>query len=174
MSRELHVKQKSGILLMDLSDHLPCMSIISNCKDIVKYTCKIKRKFTERKLCEIKSHLGSVNWKQLLNKADVDENTNLFHDTVMKTIDRFCPECMEKIPAKRVIGQPWLSKGLLKCSKKQLLLYKTALSLKSKIDQERYKQYRNVLKQAKRASHETYYVKRCYELKSNTKKLWSS
>ena len=91
----------------------------------------------------------------------------------MKTIDHFRPENMEKIPAKRVIGQPWLSKGLLKCSKKQLLLYKTALSSKSKIDQERYKHYRNVLKWAKRASHETYYVKRCYELKSNTKKLWS-
>ena len=54
-----------------------------------------------------------------------------------------------------------------------MLLYKIALSSKSKIDQERYKQYCNVLKRAKRASHETYYVKRCYELGSNTKKLWS-
>ena len=91
----------------------------------------------------------------------------------MNTIDCICPECMEKIPAKRVIGQPWLSKGLLKCSKKQLSLYKTALSSKSEIDQERYKQYHNVLKKGKRARRETYYVNRCYELRSNTKKLWS-
>ena len=47
MSRELHTKQKSGILLSDLSDHLPCLSIISNCKDIVKDTFKVKRSFTE-------------------------------------------------------------------------------------------------------------------------------
>ena len=97
----------------------------------------------------------------------------MFHDSVMNTINKICPEHMEKIPAKRVIGQPWPSKGLLKCSKKQLSLYKLALSSKLKIDQERYKQYWNVLKKAKRASHESYYVKRCYELKSNTTKLWS-
>ena len=152
MSRELHTKQKSCILLSDLSDHLPCISIISNCKDLPKDMFKTKRNFTEKKLREIKIELDLINWKVEFSKQDVNENTKMFHDIVMNTIDKICPERTEKIPAKRVIGQPWLSKGLLKCSKNQFLLYKLALSTKSKTDQERYKQYRNVLKKVKRAS----------------------
>ena len=44
------------------------------------------------------------------------------------------PEQSEVIPIKKVIGQPWMTKGLLKCAKKQLTLYKTALSSKSNED----------------------------------------
>ena len=35
---ELHAKQLSGILVSNLSDHLPCLSIISNCKGNPKKT----------------------------------------------------------------------------------------------------------------------------------------
>ena len=64
-----------------------------------------------------------------------------------------------------------MSKGLLKSAKKQLELYKTVLSTKTANDQERYKQCRNVLKQAKRASRKSFYVNPCLDLKSNTKKI---
>ena len=35
-----------------------------------------------------------------------------------------------------------------------------------------YKTYRNALTKIKRRAKEDYYNKRCYDLKSNTKKLW--
>ena len=171
--RELHAKQLSGILISDLSDHLPCLSIISNCKGIPKEIFQTKRKLNKKNIDLITMRLTEVDWNELLANKDVNDGTKLFHQKLLNILDEIAPEQSEVIPIKKVIGQPWMTKGLLKCAKKQLILYKTALSSKSHEDQERYKQYCNILKKAKWASRESFYVGQCYELKSNTKKLWT-
>ena len=109
----------------------------------------------------------------MLGQKQVEDGTKMFHQKLLQIIDELAPEKSEKVPTKRVIGQPWMTRSLLKCAKKQLSLYKTALCTKSMVDQEWYKQYHNVLKRAKRVSRESLYVNRCYELRSNTKKLWN-
>ena len=120
LSCELHAKQLSGIIISDLGDHLPCISIISNCKGTQKEITQKRRKFNNKNIEKIKNSLNKIDWKTILAKNGVNKSTLLFHDKVIETLDKFAPEQIEMIPAKRVIGQPWMTKGLLNCAKKQL------------------------------------------------------
>ena len=42
--KHLHCKQHSGIVISDLSDHLPCLSVFSNMKKGNKIHIKIKKR----------------------------------------------------------------------------------------------------------------------------------
>ena len=149
LSRELHAKQFSGIIVSDLSDHLPCLSIISNCKSTPNELFQTFQKLNTKNIDLINKKLSVINWTDMLDGKQVEVGSKLFYDKLLQIIDDIAPEKSEMVPAKRVIGQPWMTRGLLKCAKKQLCLYKTALCTKTKDDQERYKQYCDVLKRAK-------------------------
>ena len=77
------------------------------------------------------------------------------------------------ISERRKIKENWITPGILKSIAKQKLLYKN--TLKSRKDQhlhEKYKEYRNKLKQIMRKRKEDYYTQKCTEYRSNSKKLW--
>ena len=97
---ELHAKQLSGILVSDLSDHLPCLSIISNCKGNPKEILQKKHSLTENRTKSIKDSLDRINWKDILSKNGVNESTKVFHSKVLNIINEFVPERTEMIPAK--------------------------------------------------------------------------
>ena len=67
-----------------------------------------------------------------------------------------------------------MSPGLLKCVKKQKLLYKEFLHNRM-MDKchTKYKEYRNQLTKILRKTKEEYYRTKCYEFKRNTSKLWN-
>ena len=66
LSRELHAKQLSGIIVSDLSDHLPCLSIISNCKCMPKELFWTKRNLNTKNIDLINNKLQSTNWMDML------------------------------------------------------------------------------------------------------------
>ena len=63
------------------------------------------------------------------NDSDVDKNFDRFHQTISDSLDEIAPERIIKLSAKQYLHEPWMYKGLLKCSKKQQKLYKTSLPL---------------------------------------------
>ena len=66
-----------------------------------------------------------------------------------------------------------MTPGLMKCTMKQKNLYKRTLKKSSHdMDHEKYRQYRNSLKQVLRRVKEQYYREKCVEYKRNTSKLW--
>ena len=78
-----------------------------------------------------------------------------------------------KIPMHKAWHEPWITKGISNSMKHCIRLYKDSLK-KNATDKNvnRYKNYRNCLTQIKRKAKTNYYIKRCYALKSNMKKLW--
>ena len=66
----------------------------------------------------------------MFDGKQVKVRTKLFYYKLLQIIDDMAPEKSERLSAKKVIGQPWMTKGLLKCAKKQLGLYKTAIMYK--------------------------------------------
>ena len=76
------------------------------------------------------------------------------------------------IPAKQFICEPWLTKGLLKCSKKQLTLYEKAVKSGNNDDFQNYKKYRTTLQRVKRNTKKLYYTSQCTKFKSDSKQLW--
>ena len=61
------------------------------------------------------------------------------------SIDNHIPIREVTIPVKRLICEPWLTKGLIKCGKKQLKLYKRSIKSGNKDDIDKYKKYRSNL-----------------------------
>ena len=68
MSLDLYDRQKSCVVINNISDHLPCFSIVSDCMPSMDKTPKIlKRSINERNLNCIKSNLGNTNWDTIVD-----------------------------------------------------------------------------------------------------------
>ena len=107
-----------------------------------------------------------------MGNGNVNDCAQRLHDELLKVIDKISPERIVSSTNQRTYCEPWMSKGLRKSSKKQLQLYKKYLSEKSTILHEKYKQYRDCFKKIKRNAKQEYYLSKCREFKTNTKKLW--
>ena len=125
-------------------------------------------------LSSLKKDLSLVDWETLFtdNTNDVNSQFDIFHDLLLNKLDDHCPLKSFDLSSKKIIREPWLTKGLLKSQTKQRLLYKNFLLEKSEINELKYKTYRNTLQKIKRKEKQTYYNKHCLQFKSNSKKLW--
>ena len=132
----------------------------------------IGRNLKDSKIKEINSKLDNIKWEELLGKLNASEKFEVFHDKLMDTIDEISPERKITIPYHKIIKEPWMTPGLKKCAKKQQSLYKAFLSSKTVESENKYKNYQKILQKTKRASKKTHYLSKCYDFKSNTKKLW--
>ena len=120
----------------------------------------------------LKNSLSSIDWSIVSTGDDVNQCYNLFINTLIENIDQPIPLKEVVIPAKQFICEPWLTKGLLKCSKKQLQLYEKSLKSGNNDDILTYKKYRTTLQRVKRNSKKLYYISQCTKFKSDSKRLW--
>ena len=173
IGRNIFTSQKSGIILNDLSDHFPCiMTLTDMLKNKNDYTEFVSRKIDSKHINQIVDTLN-IDWTTHLGNFDTEKSFKLFHDKVNQTLESFTEEKLIKISNKRIIKEPWLTKGIIKASNKQLQLYKNWLQDKDNdVLYERYKQYRNGLKQIKRKAKTEFYTKQCERYKQNSKQLW--
>ena len=107
-----------------------------------------------------------------LNKCDINTAFETLHSSITDCIDEVSPEKEIPVSTNHTHCEPWMSKGLRNCSKKQLALHKHLLVMKSITDCEKYKEYRIAFKKIKCRAKKDYYYNQCIEFKSNTKKLW--
>ena len=108
------------------------------------------------------------DWTVIIHGNTYNEKFNNFHDRAMSIIDKHAPE--KSVPAKKMCPtEPWLTKGIIRCQKKQKVLYKKTLSVVTEeINAEdvlKYKQYKSMLQHCKRFAKENYYHTQCTELK---------
>ena len=66
-------------------------------------------------ISRIKSDLDQYNWVEILSNKTVDEQFNCFHDILLHSFDKHCPEKEKTISSKHLIREPWLFKGLIEC-----------------------------------------------------------
>ena len=159
ISRDIYNSINCGIAISDLSDHFPCIitwpNIIKNKKTNLTFEMK---KLDKKSLPEIKKEL-SCNWDQLLIGKEVNKSYQLFHSKLTQTLDKFTEIKKIKIPYKKIIKEPWLTKGIMNSNKKQLQLYKHWLQNKTAENYDRYKHYRNSLRAIKRRCKINYYCR---------------
>ena len=158
----------------DISDHLPCLVIVKNIQLNRKEPVAItSRKLTPRSLDSIRPKLTKDDLLRDNDYNDVNSLFSTFHDKLVKIIDSVAP-LETYIPRKsKFRKEPWMLPNLLKCVRKQKMLYKKALSNNENIKLWRkYKEYHNVLTGNKRRCKQDYYLQKCVEFKDNTKKLW--
>ena len=96
LSRELHAKQLSGIIVSDLSNHLPCLTLVSNCKGTPKDLFRTFRKLNTKNIDLINNKLMAINWMDTLSGKQVDDRTKMFHQKLLETIDQIVPENLKR------------------------------------------------------------------------------
>ena len=173
-SQSLHKSFDSCIVLHDISDHMPSIVNIHNTKHDIDEPLEFEcRSLSKNRLHKINNLLLTTNWTNL-HKDDINKAFNDFQKWMGSCIDTIAPIKRITIPNHKIWKEPWLSKGLTKSMDKCLHLYKKSITTDAKDeDVKKYKSYRNCLTKIKWKACTEYYIKQCYNLKSNMKRLWS-
>ena len=162
-----------GIVCTDISDHLPCLVSLNSVNCLKREPLKITTRSTNDKNIKIlNTALEKTNWDEIVVGNTIDEKFAAFHDTLLDQINTHCPEKEITIQYRKIIREPWIIPGLIKCVSKQQNLYKAFLKSKTVESETKYKNYRNTLNLIKRRSKTEYYHSQCVNFRSNTKKLW--
>ena len=112
MSRTLYSKSHNSVLINDLSDHLPCISIICGINTGKGETITItKRNMKGDNMKLLKASLSSLDWTELATLENPSEQFDLFHSKLIAQLDCHCPEKKHTIPDKFVYKEPWITKG---------------------------------------------------------------
>ena len=115
----------SGIIISDMSDHLPTVIKLLNAKqDIKKQQILTYRKITDENIKLINEDLQGHNWEEILEKRGTDDSFSTLHETLIMSMDNHMPLKTKKLTKKDINKEPWITKGVENCIKKQKQLYK--------------------------------------------------
>ena len=112
----------SGLVLTDISDHLPIFSISNEkmkMKDEAPYS--VFRDKSERNVAKFRNCLSNVNWYDL---DDIHEPNKAYCSFFSKFNDIYNDCFPLKKVKNNIFKKPWLSKGLLKSVRQKNRLYK--------------------------------------------------
>ena len=173
ISKKLQKQYKSGLIINDSSDHLPCFNVLSNVMSSLKEPVKVEsRKLNTDALNKIRHDLSMTNW-ECIKSMNVNSSFEYFHDKLMTSLNMHAPVKTITI-RKSKPDEPWVTNGLKRCIHKQQSLYKNTLTPGcSEANHAKYVEYKKILAKTKRYCKTTYYKTKCVELKNSTKKLWS-
>lgn len=164
-------KTISGLLVNDISDHLPVFLVYDSCFTRNKQDAGqlFKRIRTEETINSLKEELLNQNWELVLNEDNIDKAYETFLYTFKLTYDRNCP-IRKVIKSNKYLDTPWITKGLKNACKK---LYREFLKNRTEQAENKYKIYKNKLTTILRISKQEYYSKLLDRNKSNIKSIWN-
>ena len=171
ISKNLQSAFESGILVDDMSDHLPCYLKLPQINPSLKAPEKVNyRKLDDKSINGIKTDLTEHDWSKL-SAETANEAFSTFHGVLSNLLDEHAPEKTHVVKYKRPFD-PWFTPGLRKCVKKQKQLYRISLKTKNDTDIAKYKNYQHCLSRLKRFCKMNYYKQKCIDFKRNSKQLW--
>ena len=119
----------SGVLLSDLSDHLPVFCLVSyyknNDKSAQNHIIK-HRKLTDDILRQMNIAVGDINW-DFLDGLTVNGAYEQFIVNIQHILNTHAPLKTIKIPPKYTIRDPWMTPNLLKVSRTCTKLYRKCI-----------------------------------------------
>ena len=142
-------------------------------QDIKKQQIVTYRKFTDENIKLINEDLQGHNWEEILEKKGTDDSFNILHETLMMSMNKHMPLKTKKLTKKHINKEPWITKGMENCIKKQKQLYKKSICKRATSkDHKKYKDYKSILQKIKRKAKMDHYQDECLRYKNETRKLW--
>lgn len=159
---------QSGLLINDISDHLPVFTIYDMQPELYKSLNQpvYFRVRTEKTIDEFRTALLQQDWSGVYVN-DVDAAYETFLNTYISIYNKCCPMKLLKKPRK--IDKPWMTLGLIKACKKKNRLYKEYVKNRTPDNEAKYKAYKNKLTTIIRKSKKDYYNKKLKDNKGNMK-----
>ena len=175
-TNEYRLISKSGVLICDVSDHLPVFQICSynvdDCTDRkTESRFAYKRHVDECSMTNFINEIANVNWETIERENDPNIAYDLFIEKVTQLYDTCCPVKRVKIKNNKN-HKPWLTKGLINATKKKRLLYEQSLKHGTNISVDKYKKYKNKLTYILRCEQKRYYSNLLSQHKGNMKQTW--
>ena len=163
-----------GVLLCDLSDHIPTFVSISTKKYRVKSTDQflirdMKNFNLEKNLSAFENDLTAANLDSIESAHDAFDK---FEEVLYIVVNKFTPLKKASRNEKKLSQKPWLSRELLNLIKQKNKLFK---QFHKKFDEDifqKYKNQRNVLNREIKRAKENYYKKLIDDSKGNSSTLW--
>ena len=89
-TNDLDYEHKSGIVITDISDHLP---IITSCNSIKRLCTSSLRSYKRNMLNKDKfiEEVKNTDWDFITDSIDVNGSYNNFIDLILNSLDRHCP-----------------------------------------------------------------------------------
>ena len=166
----------AGIIKSDITDHFPIF-IIGDQNDKSKNNNKqpdttFVRKFTDAAIADFQSTLNNLDWSFLYEFRDPDSAYDYFIKIFLQTYEKSFPKYVSS--SKSSAAQtPWITKGLLKSSKKKQRLYEKFLKKRNVKNENKYKTYKNIFNSLKIKAKKAYYSKKLVNSALNIKQQWS-
>ena len=171
-TNEISGDQHSGLIIEDISDHLPVFCI--NRSEALQ-TFKAKevfiRKDDDESMNNFKSRLCQENWDLVYGTEDVNNAYNNFIEIFCKHYNDCCVLRKRQISRKRP-DKPWFTQGLRNACRKKNNLYRKFLENRSFDREQRYKRYKNKLTTILRNCERNYYSNLLEKHKNNVKETW--
>ena len=161
----------SGLLISDISDHLPVFLLCDN--DIPKEITPNSTMFrneSPNNIESFKSDLAIEEWLDVFHES----NSNIAYTNFNKKLQTYYEKNFPLISPvkKKKAKMPWITKALLRSIHTRNKLYKAYLKNPSIQNKNKYKTYRNRLTNIIRASRKSFYSEKLNKVKSNMKTTW--
>ena len=172
-----HNKQKAGILLTDISDHLPTF-VTTNLSAYHESTDKsndqLIRDMSEKNMSVFKQKLRSVDWDDVCCSSD---DVNKSYASFIGKFNSLYDECfpkkkLRKSSMKYTPKSPWITSSLIKCIRRKNLLYKKSINKPTELNIQKYKMYRNKLNVTLRLAKQNYFSNLLDKEKHNMRNTW--
>ncbi len=163
----------TGILTVDISDHLANFVILQKCSKITNYAERpLIRIFSQRNKEMFEEEIMKYDWIKLVYSAhDADSAYNNFSLSLTTAYEKSFP--LIPISRKRYKDKKWITSGLITASEHKNRLYKRWIKTKNKCDREKYMLYKKVYTKLLKSAESNYY-KMTFDSKLNTtKSLWN-
>ena len=170
-SNNLYERISNGLLIDDISDHLPVFSITKEIQKAVHKTRYMFKSNTTPDAISLFCHGLEQNWETVIQIDDVNKAHNSFIYIIKTFFNKNCP-------VKRIVirndkcDKPWITPGLKNACKKKNTLYRIFLKCRSKEAEGRYKSYKNKLTDILRYCEEDYYNKKLQLYSNDMKNTW--
>ena len=164
---------KSGILINDITDHLPVFMIADlDVTHSITNNYVMKRFFSYSSIDAFKNDLRSIDWYPVLSQVDPNCAYNAFYDTFEYLFDIYFPLKKVQLNDKKC-HKPWLTHGLVNACKKKNSLYKLFLKNRTSQSLIRYKNYKNKLTNILRYAEKIYYNNLLMEKEKDIRSTWN-
>ena len=166
---------KTAILKADLTDHFPIVIALKNYGPSQQHSNtkhKYKRSYNEENIKAFNQRLFSVTWDEVRNCDDPNEAYKQFFNIFNSTYDIYFPKLFVRLKTKH-IQSPWITKGIVKSSKRKQKLYEKFLKHRTRATELAYKSYKNLFESLKKKAKKKYYSEKISKYKHDSKKTWS-
>ena len=159
---------ESVVCQTDLTDH----SIV-----MVGIACKIKKALQRHKYiidyAGLKSDVEKIDWQIIIRKNSLEEDASNFSNAISESIQKNCQ--MVRISHSKFNIKPWMTPGLIRCSKHRDKLHKECRNFPEDENKKFiYTRYRNFYVSLLRKLKSEFESKELRESKNCPKKLWNT